>query len=166
MTIGLVEIITLVFVVLAGIIDFKTMKIPNFLTFPFIVIGVLYSTLTGNIKVALIGLIISFVLGNIFFIIGGMGGGDVKLMMGIATILGLRDYLDILLIASLLGVLWGIISIMRRYFTMRNLAEVDLIYEGYFLKEHVKSQLFSRKEKTIVPFGTCLAMATIIYFVI
>lgn len=166
--INLTEIIVLVPVILAGIIDFKTMKIPNYITFPFIIIAFFYNAFSGDFKLALMGFVVSFILGNVFFIIGGMGGGDVKLMVGIATILGLHEYFNILLIASIIGVIWGLTLILNNYLKMIRSKTIDFIYQGYFFKEHLKSQLFSKdsEKKVLVPFGTCLAIATIIHFII
>ena len=158
--------IVLIFVVLSGIVDLKTREIPNYITFPFIIIALLYNTIIGNWKIALLGLSISFILGSVFFAINGMGGGDVKLMMGIATALGIYKYLKILLIASIIGVLWGIGLSIKCYLEIIPFSIADISYKICFFKDYFKSQLFckDKKSRITIPFGTCLAIATVLQF--
>lgn len=164
--VNLTEIIVLVPVILAGIIDFKTMKIPNYITFPFIIIAFFYNAFSGDFKLALLGFVVSFILGNVFFIIGGMGGGDVKLMIGIAIMLGYKEFFNILFIASIIGVLWGLSLIIRKYFKERTFNIKNLHYDIFFIKDFFKSSLFKRNknDRVIIPFGTCLAIGTIIHY--
>lgn len=78
--------ISLIVTAIAAVIDFKTGRIPNYLTFPSILFGVIYAYLLepGNGFERLLLLIILFVIGgfNIF------GMGDLKLVMAIGALNG------------------------------------------------------------------------------
>lgn len=160
----IIKFIVLIPVIACGVIDFKTRRIPNFITFPFIIISFFASLFINGVGMATLGLITSFLLGSLFFAIKGMGGGDVKLMMGIATALGVYSYLEILFIASVIGAIWGLGIIARDYLNKLSPEIVGLGYKADFFKEYVLSQLFSKgkQERITVPFGTCLAIATLI----
>lgn len=160
----ILNIIIITFLSLCGIYDFKTRRIPNYLTFPFIIIALLYNIMTGNTKLALIGLAVSFLIGNIFFILNGVGGGDVKLMMGIATLLGLRSFIDILFISSFIGVIWGIAIMIQNYLKIININSRDILYQIYMFKDSFKEQLLikDKSKKVLIPFGTCLMIGTFI----
>jgi leader peptidase (prepilin peptidase)/N-methyltransferase len=88
-------------------IDLSHQIIPDLITLPGILIGVLSSVVTGRVPWldSLLGIVIG---GGIFFVIilvsrGGMGGGDMKLGAMLGAFLGWR----LGLLAILLGVLTG-----------------------------------------------------------
>src|SRR6187401_1306981 len=74
--------------IVAAVIDGKALKVPNWITFPFIISGWVYSTaffgwegLWWSIAGTLIGL--GLLLPS--YAIGGMGAGDVKLLAGVGA---------------------------------------------------------------------------------
>lgn len=75
----------------AAIEDFKTRRIPNWLTFPLVASGVVFGAMGGaghTLWSALLGLVCGFGIGLIPFVLGGRGGGDVKLLSGVGAWLG------------------------------------------------------------------------------
>lgn len=75
-------IFMLLFLIPASIIDNKTSKIPNYISFPFIMMGFLWCLMFDitNVWSSLLA-----VIGLFFFgMLGLMGIGDIKLLMGIA----------------------------------------------------------------------------------
>lgn len=159
----LIKSITLLVVVLSGITDYRKREIPNFITFPFIFVMLIMNLMINNIKPSVIALLISFIFGFIFFAVGGMGGGDVKLMMGLATALGLYEFLIILFLASIIGVIWGGVTIIKNSKVMSYFKMQHTLYNIAFLKHYGHKQLLGgKKEKITVPFGSCLAIATLL----
>ncbi len=76
---------------MAAIIDYRTGKIPNVLTFSTMVIGLIFSfaiTGTDGFISGLLGMLVGFLLFFPLFVTGVMGAGDGKLVMGLSTILG------------------------------------------------------------------------------
>ena len=81
--------LALVFV--AMLHDWKTRKIPNYLTLGGIVFGIVIHAATGGLKGAgfsLLGAGMCLVLPAIQFARGEMGGGDVKLFAAVGAIVG------------------------------------------------------------------------------
>lgn len=83
--------VTLASVGLAAAWDIKTRRIPNFITFPTILLGLTINTYYygwAGLKISLLGLVAGLFLLIIPFALGGMGAGDVKLMAAVGALNG------------------------------------------------------------------------------
>ncbi len=102
--------------------DIYKSKIYNSVTYPAIGIGILLAALTPaepTVLNSMFGLVLGFLPLFLVFIIGGMGGGDVKLMAAIGAIKG---YPFILYAMFYSGVVGGLLAI------------IVMIWRGTFLK--------------------------------
>lgn len=91
--------------------DYRTQKIPNKITVPAIVAGVVLSTVYygfSGLKTSLIGFLVGFLIFLIPFIMGGMGAGDVKLMAAIGAVMGVKFVLWTFVYTAIVG---GLIAI-------------------------------------------------------
>ena len=82
-----VWLVTVVLIV-AAVIDGFELKVPNWVTFPFIVSGWTYSTLAfgwEGLGWSLLGTVVGLALLLPAYAIGGMGAGDVKLLAGVGA---------------------------------------------------------------------------------
>src|SRR5688572_19787634 len=80
-------LVTVVLIVAATIDGFE-LKVPNWITLPFILGGWIYSTLAFGVEGflwSLGGTTLGMSILLAFYAIGGMGGGDVKLMGGVGA---------------------------------------------------------------------------------
>lgn len=92
--------IALICLIIASITDLKTRRVPNALTFPMIIAGLLLNVFCSPDR-----LIVSFVLLAICFIFAvmpGVGMGDVKLLMGMGMFLSATNVMLELALASIL----------------------------------------------------------------
>jgi prepilin peptidase CpaA len=83
---------------LAAVIDLRQRRIPNWLTFGLIAAGfarALVITGPSGIPPALSGLAAAAAVPFILFVMGALGGGDVKLLAGIGTWLGATQALAV-----------------------------------------------------------------------
>jgi len=74
--------------ILAAVIDGFELKVPNWVTFPFIVAGWVYSVAAfgwEGLGWSLLGTVIGLLLLLPAYSIGGMGAGDVKLLAGVGA---------------------------------------------------------------------------------
>src|SRR5258705_2392116 len=79
-----------VVLILAAVIDGFELKVPNWVTFPFILSGWLYSTLAfgwEGLGWSLLGTAIGLALLLPAYAIGGMGEGDVKLLAAVRALI-------------------------------------------------------------------------------
>lgn len=131
----IIQIILIIGCIYSCYTDVKYTKIKNYITFPLMIIGLVYNAIWGNFTYSLIGLFIP-----LLFLF--LGQGDVKLFMGIGTILGYKAVLDIILLSLVLSMLFSVfnksffISIKNLYYKliciilfktgdMKTLTEVD-----------------------------------------
>ena len=83
--------VLVVSLVIGVVVDYRTKRIPNALTLPMIVAGVALNAFrAGNegSTMAFLGILVGIGVFFIPFIMGGIGGGDVKLMAGIGALKG------------------------------------------------------------------------------
>jgi leader peptidase (prepilin peptidase)/N-methyltransferase len=140
-----VEVLIFSWVSLAlGLIDFDFQILPNSLTYPSIVFGVVCSFLGGytwwldSLIGAAVGALLPIMVIVIYRLwrgVEGMGWGDVKYLAAIGSVVGLRGCVGVLILAASLGALVGI----------------GLIIAG------------RGSSKTALPFGTFLAVAVILW---
>lgn len=140
-------------VTVCGITDLQKKIVPNIVTLPAIVAGLAYHALFGQgVYFPILGGLAGFIVMYVGFRLGGVGGGDVKLVTALGAWFGYLDLYWIILVASAAGVFWGFALRLKR----RDLAS-----------EAAGPRLRLRKlpdegspPPDAVPFGACLALAT------
>ena len=169
---------------LAVFFDLTQKRIPNFLTFPAIILGLTIFALSGGWSGVLQGFA-GFGIGiAIFFIpfaLGGMGAGDVKLMGAIGALKGMEFILYTALFTALCGGLLALTYLLfsRRLFnTLKKVLMMiavtffKMLYfrlrNPYFnqLNVYYSTKLESLQEqqngKLHVPYGVAIAMGAFI----
>jgi prepilin peptidase CpaA len=102
---------------IASLYDLRTRRIPNKLTLWAIVCGlILHFWKGGPAELGLSALagLIGGGLFLLFFMAGGMGGGDVKLMAAVCCLAGTGNIKDVLISTVLIGALMGIALALYR----------------------------------------------------
>ena len=97
-----------VFTSVALVIDLKTRRIPNWLTVSIAASGLVYHLLTGGwggILISLGGFATGFGILFVLWVIGGGGGGDVKLMGGVGAWMGAFPVLLIFICSAVFTIL-------------------------------------------------------------
>lgn len=94
---------------IACICDWKRSLIPNRLTYPAVLVGMFVSISMGGIT-ALKGSLIGLVLGagclTPLWLIGALGGGDVKVFGALGSILAFPIIIPVILYSFFLAVVW------------------------------------------------------------
>lgn len=126
---SLLVILLPVILIIASWIDLKQHRIPNFLTFSALIVGISLQLLLHGwegLVFSLGGMAIGLLILIPFYIKGGMGAGDVKLMAAAGAFLGFKGALLAvgltLFSGSVIGVfllvvLGGVNAAMHRYYT-------------------------------------------------
>jgi prepilin peptidase CpaA len=109
------QIFLISILIIAVITDLRWHKIPNWLTFPAIICGIVYSGLICGLQgfvFSVLGLMVGITLFIAPYAIGGMGAGDVKLMGAIGSFLGARNVIWACLFSCIFGWLYGIVVLV------------------------------------------------------
>src|SRR5512141_6506 len=93
----------LAFVLTAAVSDLCWRRIPRWLTTATLVVGLAYQAWHGGFWAALLAAFLGFSIGLLFFRMGAIGGGDVKLMAALGAVLGLTVWLRAMTLAVLIA---------------------------------------------------------------
>ncbi len=147
--------------------DLKARKIPNKITITAIIMGIVSNTYNNGIlgmAFSVKGLVVGFLLLIIPFVIGGLGGGDVKLIMAIGAIMGDYFVIQSIIYTGIVGAIIALV-LMIRYKRFNKLKKV---------KEYLLSTVLLQKIQTIedeeqplyFPYGIAITIGTLIAFFI
>ncbi len=156
----------------AAIIDGRSLKVPNWLTFHFAFGGLAFwSWISGweGLGMATLGLIVGLGLLLPLHLIGGMGGGDVKLLAAVGAWVGAEITLGAFAASAVVGGLMAIGMIAVRGPSWRHHAQEFAAISKEIVTVRNPDQLSAsaaiRKPKALLlPYGIPLAIGSIIYF--
>src|SRR5207244_2457386 len=69
----------------------------------------------GGLQFWLMGIILGFMLLGPLYAIGGIGAGDVKLLMAVGGLVGPVNLMEIFIVASLVGGVWALALALRSW---------------------------------------------------
>jgi prepilin peptidase CpaA len=151
---------------IGGVSDVRSARIPNWLTYSGLVAAlVLRFAILGwvGLKSGAVGLLVAGGMFLILFVMGAMGGGDLKLMACVGAWAGSGKVIAILLAAALAGGLIAIFYVLFRQgvrTTLWNLCELIRFRLTSGFQPH--PLLNVREAGTVrVPFGVAIAMGTL-----
>jgi prepilin peptidase CpaA len=99
----------------AAVTDVWKFKVYNALTLPLLLSGLMYHGLTGGLHglaLSLIGMLCGGGVLIMFYLLGGYGGGDVKLLAAIGAWLGAELTLYVFVISSLVSGVYALVLIL------------------------------------------------------
>ena len=149
--------------------DIKSRRIPNFITGPAILLGLLLHLSLDGWRGTLTSLAAGLICGVIFLIFylaGGMGAGDVKLITAVGCIAGLSNAGYLLLLTSLAGGVMGIaFAIMRGRLkeTLMNVGTIATHHKDKGLKPHPDLNVLNVTTLRL-PYGVAIAAGSTITF--
>ncbi|MBA3915448.1 MAG: prepilin peptidase [Acidobacteriales bacterium] len=150
----------------AAVTDLRSRKIPNWLTYSGIMLALgLRMSVQGwsGLKEGLAGILLAGGLFFVMFLLGGMGGGDVKLMATMGAAAGPQAVMPLIIAAALAGGLLSLtLVIYTRHIrqTLRNIWTILRHHLGYGLRPHPALNV-GTPSNIRVPFGVAVAMGTL-----
>ena len=157
--------------VVAAVIDGLQLKVPNWITFPMIVSGWVYSTVAfggEGLAWSMIGTAVGLALLLPAYAIGGMGAGDVKLLGGVgAWVWGTVTFYAFCASAVIGGVIAvGMVLISRTW--QKHQAQFWMILnEVTTIRDPETLATIAAQRKPsmmLLPYGIPIAIGTIAYF--
>jgi prepilin peptidase CpaA len=99
-------------VLVAGVWDLATRRIPNWITVPGAALGLAIQSYYGGLHGAvssLLGALLGFSFFLLLYLAGGMGAGDVKLAAAVGALVGAQSFVFVFVVTGLLG---GIVAVV------------------------------------------------------
>ena len=147
---------------LGAVCDVRTRRIPNWLTGPGILLGLALHLGLGGWRslggAAVGGLLAGFIF-LLFYLAGGMGAGDVKLIAAVCCLAGLSAVAGILLGTALLGGLFAVLLALLRHRlkdTFANLGRLLVHHSTAGIRPHPDLNL-SNPGTLRLPYGLAIA---------
>jgi prepilin peptidase CpaA len=162
-------ICTIAVTLLAAWTDWRTRKIPNWLTVPALVLGITVNAFAAGwsgAKASLEGAGLALILLLPFVLKRGLGAGDWKLMGAVGAFLGPVLFLLALLASIFVSGLMAMVHLIRNGRVMTTLCNMVEIVRGFFsygLRAHPEVSLDNPKLLKL-PFGVAAAIATVICY--
>jgi prepilin peptidase CpaA len=167
-------IILLLFILTASaIIDFRVQRIPNLITFPTVIIALLFHFLAQGVDgliFSTLGLATGIGLLIIPYMFGVSGAGDAKLMGSVGAVLGSKSVFTAFLFTAIVGGIYAIVLILfnKKQFNKKQ-------FKGFFKKQLITLKLFiltrefipdpieENNKKPKLCYGVAIALGTFIY---
>lgn len=166
------QIVIIICTIVAGVIDARSFRVPNILTVPLFLSGLIYHAITGGVaglQSSVFGAVFGFGIIFVLYIVGGMGAGDVKLMAAIGAWLQAQATLYVFVIAALLMGAYSVLMLLwqKRLIDGIRTAQVTLLKFAAIGKHiggedrvevHLKR---GERYKRMIPFATLLMIAVV-----
>lgn len=170
------DVLVIALASVAGFIDVKTRKIPNWLNFTAAAAGLavnLYIYGWPGALLSIKGVLVGLCVFLLPFLFGGMGGGDVKLMGAIGAIKGINFTLQ----TALLGALWGgLMALLAIYLKKKDFNSLKSFGGGlklFFLTGGQVGKEFmlpdedtDKKERIYIPYGLAIFLGVITTYLV
>lgn len=125
----------------ATITDLRSFRIPNYITLPLFAAGILFHSLSPDGQgagFALYGAMVGLACLLLFYVLGGIGAGDVKLLAASGAWVGPSAVLVIALVAALLAGLYALVLVWRTGAWQEHFAKIRVImHQGLTLAKYV-----------------------------
>lgn len=150
-----------VMLAIAVYVELKERRIPNWLTLSGMSLGLLIAYLHGSLALfsSIGGLVIGFGFLFIFYVFGGVGGGDVKLMGAAGALMGSALIKPALVYTAFIGAFLAVMMVIWRKDFWRRIA-VGFKRMAFWRKENAAE--LEPPPPITVPYGMAIALGCLL----
>jgi prepilin peptidase CpaA len=162
--------------IVAAVIDGLKLKVPNWITFPMILTGWIYSALLSpyagweGLMYSVLGTVVGLALLLPAYAIGGMGAGDVKLLAGVGAWVWSTTTFYAFAVSAIVGGIIAVLMVLFRRKWFKHQAQFWMICnEILTVKDPEKLAAIAAERKPsmmLLPYGIPIAIGTIAYFAV
>ncbi len=157
--------------VIAAIIDGIQLKVPNWITFPMVIGGWVYSGIAfgwEGLAWSLLGTVIGLALLLPAYAIGGMGAGDVKLLAGVGAWVWGSTTFYAFCVSTVVGAVIAVGMVLyRRAWDKHKNQFMLILSEVMTIRDPNQLSVIAAERKgsmLLLPYGIPIAIGTIAYF--
>jgi prepilin peptidase CpaA len=152
---------------LAGFTDWRSRRIPNWLTVPAFALGMLVNLVSGGwlgLRASLLGAGLGLLLLLPFVLVRSLGAGDWKLAGALGAVVGPAVLVDLLMGSIFVAGIMAVILIIYKRRVMQTLRNI-----GHMLRAMVTFRMpgsevsLDNPQALKVPYGVALALTTLVY---
>jgi prepilin peptidase CpaA len=150
-----------IFIALCAIIDYRTQRIPNWLTMPAAICGLAYSALApggAGIAWSLAGFVVGLALLILPWLLGGGGMGDVKMLAALGTWLGPLGILIAFGLGSVLAA-FGMVGVLTLSMFSEGFSQTRKRYVAA-ANSGATATSGARRIRRVLPFAVPMAIST------
>jgi prepilin peptidase CpaA len=163
--------------IVAAVTDVWKFKVHNWLTVPLMLSGLVYHGIHGGwaaLSDSAMGVLLGFGVLLIFYLMGGMGAGDVKLMAGVGAWFGM-DLTFFVFLASALAALVYAIALIVFFGSLREtLLNLRIIWHRFGAawrrlgaEDNIESRVnLADRRRRAIPFAAMMAIGVILLLVL
>ena len=178
----------IILIIFAVFFDLTQKRIPNFLTFPAILLGLIIFTIQGGFEGLIQGLSgfgVGIAVFFLFFALGVMGGGDVKLMGAIGALKGVEFIIYTTIFTGIIGGIMAVAYMIIKGQAMITLKKVFFSGATFFFKTlffrlrnsyfnylsvHFSDKLEAlqqggKSKKVYMPYGVAIAIGALVVLI-
>lgn len=163
--------------IVAAVIDGIKLKVPNWITYPMIISGWVYSVFAAasageswyyGLGASLIGTLVGLALLLPAYAIGGMGAGDVKLMAGVGAWMHGTCTAYAFACTTVIGAVIAVLMVVYQKAWSKHRNQFwSIVNEIMTVKDPEKLSEIAAQRKSsmmLLPYGIPIAIGTIFYF--
>lgn len=157
--------------IVAAYIDGKELRVPNWLTFPMVLSGIVFNTWANGwsgLGDSLIGTVVGLACLLPLYSVGGMGAGDVKLMAGVGAWLGGWITFYAFCVSTVVGAVMAICMVLYSRRWTHHYANFLMIFTEWMQIRDPKelSRIAAERKPTmyLLPYGIPICIGSIGYF--
>jgi prepilin peptidase CpaA len=169
-------VVVLIASVIAALTDIMKFKVYNILTLPLLASGLIYHAVAGG-QSALLGSVLGLLLGGgvltVFYLMGGMGAGDVKFMAAVGAWLGVVLTFYVFVASALAAGIYALVLIFAYGSLRETYVNLQIIcHRMTILCRHLGSEERIETEvrrvdrhRRIIPFAAMMAVGIVFVLV-
>jgi prepilin peptidase CpaA len=150
--------------IIASITDLRSHRISNRLTYSTMIFGIVYYTLTSGMAgflQSLGGLFLGLAVLIVFYLLGVMGAGDVKLMAAVGSLLGPQGVFEAFLGTALAGGIYAFLVLAAKGYLRDTLKRFGLMIKTFFLtKKFIYIPPQQQENPPLLCYGVAISLGT------
>jgi prepilin peptidase CpaA len=149
---------------LSALTDIRWQRIPNWITFPGMAGAVILHTAfhgQQGLLFSLKGIGMGLGLLLVFYVLGGMGAGDVKLLGTVGAFVGPDGVLSAFLMTALLGGIYTVALLLMHWGARKSMRQVITMFRVLFLTRSVHAVDGSSGSESKLRYGVVIAIGTL-----